>query len=115
MRTRYERWESPDAGVPAGEVWATVVPPDIAYVAYMTLVPYQRRGYAQEAMRALNAHLGARCGLQRLYAEISPANEASGALIGSLGFRAVDEAPKPTVATAADRLYCLELRGLAHR
>ena len=59
------------------------------FVAYMIARPYQRQGYAKEALVRLIDYLRRERRIRRFFAEISPANAASCALIRSLGFERV--------------------------
>ena len=55
-------------------------------IGYIVNKDYQRRGYAEEALRAVLAH-GFEAGLHRAYAECDPRNECSWHLLEKLGFR----------------------------
>lgn len=56
-------------------------------IGYRILPEYQRRGYAREAAAALIDYLVAEHGIHRIVAVAAAPNEASKALLRSLGFR----------------------------
>lgn len=67
-------------------------PPDdrgFVEVGYRTLAPYRRRGYAEEAVRALFAWAAESEGVDRFRASVSPTNEPSLSLVRKLGFAQV--------------------------
>ncbi len=67
----------------------STVRPAYALIAYMVFAPYQRRGYAREACRAIIDHVKTRFGTTVVRATIDPRNEASIALARSLGMTEV--------------------------
>lgn len=67
-------------------------PPDEtgrAEIGYMVVSAHRRRGYAEEAARALMSWASAEHGITRFRASISPGNVASLSLIRKLGFTQV--------------------------
>lgn len=63
-------------------------PPEdgIAEAGYTVFEPYRRRGYAEEALRALLAWATEVHGVHRFRASVSPTNDASLALVKKFGF-----------------------------
>ncbi len=72
-----------------GRVEATVKPDRTADIAYIVFAPFQRKGYAREACRALIEHLFEEHGVRTVAASIDVRNEASWRLIESLGLERV--------------------------
>jgi len=58
-----------------------------AMLGYLLAPPFWGQGLAREALRALTGHGFAALGLERIEAEVDPANAASRALLARLGFR----------------------------
>lgn len=58
-----------------------------ATLGYLLAPRFWGQGLAREALRALTGHGFAALGLERIEAEVDPANAASRALLGRLGFR----------------------------
>lgn len=93
-RVRWENWICREraSGRVAGDLQTTIfLHDDMALIAYMVYPPYQRRGFAREAVGELLRHLREAHGIHRARAEIGIANAASIALVESLGFRQVAE------------------------
>jgi RimJ/RimL family protein N-acetyltransferase len=106
LRDRFRRWER--RGPPSGtEVWlnyaireraaerycgtlqATVVPGDVAYVAYLVFAPLWGRGIATETCRELIRFVLESMGVQRVVAHVDTRNSRSIALLSQLRFRHV--------------------------
>ena len=64
---------------------------DAVEVGYSVFVPYRRRGYATEVVRALIGWASREHGIRRFIASISPENEPSLALASRLGFRHIGQ------------------------
>lgn len=77
-------------GTLAGTVQATIGPGPVAAVAWVIGVPWQGRGYAKEAVRALVEWLENR-GVTEIVAHIHPEHLASAAVAASAGLVATDE------------------------
>jgi [ribosomal protein S5]-alanine N-acetyltransferase len=106
LRQRYERWsrDMPYLGAPerwenwicvrrqdgtvTGEAQATYAGSTV-YVAYGIFVPFQRRGFAAEAIREVLRHARDIHGARLAKAEMAAANRASVALAEALGFARV--------------------------
>ncbi|GAB2573708.1 GNAT family N-acetyltransferase [Streptomyces capparidis] len=105
LRARYERWDA-GSGDPAtawlnwvihlreedrlaGTVQATVTP-EAAEVAWVVGAPWQGRGIAKEAARALVAWLGAQ-GVRTVVAHIRPDHLASSAVAAAAGLSPTGE------------------------
>jgi [ribosomal protein S5]-alanine N-acetyltransferase len=78
-----------EGGACVGVAEATVQGDGAAYIAYMVLVPFQRRGFAAEACGRLLGHLFGDYGAGVVVAEIDTRNTSSVALVEGLGFRRV--------------------------
>jgi RimJ/RimL family protein N-acetyltransferase len=107
LRARYERWargpaepdtawcnwvlrEAGAGGEPVGTVQATVHPvAGTAEVAWIVGTPWQGRGYAAEAARALVGWLAAK-GVRKVVAHIHPDHHASGAVAAAAGLVPTD-------------------------
>jgi len=76
-------------GTPVGTVEATVYPNRTAALAYMIFVPFQRRGYAREAVERVIERLIRDYGVDVVTAEIDTRNAASIAVIERIGFERV--------------------------
>jgi RimJ/RimL family protein N-acetyltransferase len=103
LRERYQRLErrrSPDGselwlnwagrqhnGAYVGLVEATVHADATAHVAYFVFAPFQRQGFAREALEAVLAHLKNDAGVPEARALLDTRNEASWRLLERLGFR----------------------------
>ncbi|WP_327331814.1 GNAT family N-acetyltransferase [Streptomyces anulatus] len=106
LRSRYERQSagSPDPGelwwnwvlrvradgVLAGYVQATVRGPR-AEIAWVIGTPWQGRGYASEAAKAVAAHLTEAGGVRELVAHVHPDHAASEAVAAAAGLRPTGE------------------------
>lgn len=106
LRLRYERWsrDVPYFGAPerwenwicmqrsdgaaVGEAQATYAGSSV-YIAYAIFIPFQRKGYAKEAMAQVVHHARDVHGARLAIAEMAVANRASIALAESLGFARV--------------------------
>ena len=62
---------------------------DAVEFGYQVFTPYQRRGYATEAARAVMAWARASFGVRRFVATVAPGNEPSLRVIARLGFAQV--------------------------
>ncbi|MCX5405888.1 GNAT family N-acetyltransferase [Streptomyces sp. NBC_00335] len=105
LRTRYARLVagSPDPAVTwcnwvvrldaedclTGTVQATVSG-EVAEIAWVIGTPWQRRGIAVEATRAMAEWLGAQAGVRRLIAHVHPDHTASAAVAARVGLAATD-------------------------
>ena len=108
LRAQFARWSAgPPGDVPdviAWENWAgmlhgtraavgtfqaTVMHGEPAMLAYGIFPPYQRQGFALEAMRSVVAHLAAAHGVERIGAEMDGRNVPSIALAKRLGLHEV--------------------------
>jgi ribosomal-protein-alanine N-acetyltransferase len=103
LRERYQRLEkrrSPDGtqlwlnwagrqhnGAYVGLVEATVLADATAQIAYFVFGPFQRQGFAAEAVAAVLAHLKNDAGVREVRALLDTRNEASWRLMERLGFR----------------------------
>ena len=58
-----------------------------AWIAFNAFAPYERRGYMTDGLHAVLRHAFGTLGLQRLEAEVQPANARSRALLTRVGFR----------------------------
>jgi ribosomal-protein-alanine N-acetyltransferase len=79
----------------AGYVQATVTPPDVASIAYVLFPEFWGKGYAREAVEAMNAHLAAHYGARDLRATVDVRNARSIALLERLGFSRSATGPGP--------------------
>ena len=97
---RLERRRSPDGtqlwlnwagrqhnGAYVGLVEATVTADATAQIAYFVFTPFQRQGFAREALEAVLAHLKTDAGVREARALLDTRNEASWRLLERLGFR----------------------------
>lgn len=105
LRTRYARLAagSPDPAVSwcnwvvrldaedclTGTVQATVSG-DVAEIAWVVGTPWQRRGIAVEATRAMVARLGSQAGVRTVIAHVHPGHTASAAVAARVGLTATD-------------------------
>ncbi|WP_327305586.1 GNAT family N-acetyltransferase [Streptomyces sp. NBC_01298] len=105
LRARYERLSagSPDPAVTwcnwvvrldaegclTGTVQATVTG-EVAEVAWVIGTPWQRRGIAVEATRAVIGWLGTRAGVHTVIAHVHPGHTASAAVAARVGLTATD-------------------------
>ncbi len=74
-------------GAYVGLVEATVHADATAHVAYFVFRPFQRQGFAAEAVEAVLAHLKSDVGVREARALLDTRNEASWRLLERLGFR----------------------------
>jgi ribosomal-protein-alanine N-acetyltransferase len=106
LRHRYQRWsyEMPYPGAPErwenwicmrrtddapiGEAQATYTDTTV-YIAYAIFVPFQRKGFAHEAMCEILDHAGDVHRCRTAIAEMAAGNRASVALAEALGFKRV--------------------------
>jgi RimJ/RimL family protein N-acetyltransferase len=101
---RLEARESPDSS----ELWLNwaarsgdayvglielTVASDCATIAYFIFTAWQRRGFAREACRAVLDSLGRRGAVRLVDATVDDRNEASLALLRSLGFQEIRRVP----------------------
>ncbi|MFI2200424.1 GNAT family N-acetyltransferase [Streptomyces sp. NPDC020192] len=100
-----------DAACLTGTVQATVTASDhgrVAAIAWVVGTPWQRRGFAKEAAKALVAWLGAH-GVRTLVAHIHPDHKASAAVATAVGLAPTDQWHdgerrwQLTIPTARDR------------
>jgi ribosomal-protein-alanine N-acetyltransferase len=103
MRERYRRLEArrstdgkalwlnwaarEESGSYVGVVEATVHADATAHVAYFVFRPFQRQGFAAEAVEAVLAHLKNDIGVREARALLDTRNEASWRLLERLGFK----------------------------
>lgn len=102
LRDRYRRLESRRSGdgselwlnwvgfsgaAPACLIEASVLPERVVQVAYFTFAPYQRQGYAREALEAVVGHLHKALSLTAARALLDTRNEASWRLLERVGFK----------------------------
>jgi RimJ/RimL family protein N-acetyltransferase len=91
-----ERWLNwivvPHGSGPVGFVQATIRTAGTAWIAYLLAPAVQGRGYASEAVAAMQAYLVERHGIDRFLACVEPGNRASIALLERRGLRAADAA-----------------------
>ena len=64
----------------------TATHPDASEVGYVLRAPFRRQGLMREALGLVVAFGFRRLGLTRIVARTGPANDASIALLGSIGF-----------------------------
>ncbi len=74
------------SGEPIGFVEASVVEPEMFYLAYVLIPTYWRQGYGSEASRALIEHVFTSYEVERAVVEMDVPNRSSVALAESLGF-----------------------------
>lgn len=84
----WENWICFLAGTetPVGGMQATLLPGNLANIAYLTYSDHQRKGYAREAAQTVIDHLREVHGIERVLADMSVHNEASIKVVESLGF-----------------------------
>jgi RimJ/RimL family protein N-acetyltransferase len=80
---------------PVGYLQATVVPPDVVYIAYVLGRQHWGRGYAREGVGAMLKTVFRHFEVARALAEIDTQNTASIALVEALGFRRIGTQPQP--------------------
>ncbi|MCB9616558.1 MAG: GNAT family N-acetyltransferase [Sandaracinus sp.] len=91
-------------------VQATVVPSGESTIAYEVYPPFQRRGFARAACRALIAHVFACWPVDAVHAYVDTRNVASYRLLESLGFRRVRSVPNADFfkgASSDEHVYAL--------
>lgn len=88
-REQWLNWvlRTPD-GALAGFVQATVLPTQVAWVAYVVGRAFWGRGWGVAATRAMMEELAAEHGVTRFIASVEEANTPSIGVLGRLGFRA---------------------------
>ena len=126
LRRRFERLAKPAR--PDGQLWlnfavrdrsadqyigyvqATVNADRSAHVAYFVFTPFQRRGYAREAVQCLLAHLFDACKSTSVQIEVDTRNEPSQRVAEALGFRREPgaQAALNAGAPALDYVYRLD-------
>ena len=96
----------PASGQPVGFVQATLVAPDIAWVAYLLASRCWGQGLARRATQAMLRHLVSQHGSRQFLATIEVDNLASAGLLQRLGFTLADaEQAQAHELTATERLY----------
>jgi RimJ/RimL family protein N-acetyltransferase len=97
-------------GIAVGYVQATIADAGaVAGIAWLIGVPWQGRGFAVEAVRALVAWLDRR-GIRTVVAHIRPDHQASGAVAARAGLEPTDEFDDD-----GERLWSSTLRGVDSR
>lgn len=76
---------------PVGGMQATILPGQVATIAYMFYADRQGQGYAREAAAAVIEHLRSGHGVRRVIAEMNTRNARSIRLAESLGFARAEE------------------------
>src|SRR6185436_10900328 len=74
-------------GAYVGLVEATVLANAVAQIAYFVFQPFQRQGFAAEAVEAVLTHVKSEAGVREARALLDTRNEASWRLMERLGFR----------------------------
>ncbi|GAC1659484.1 MAG: hypothetical protein NVS9B12_12730 [Vulcanimicrobiaceae bacterium] len=112
---RDELWENwvcflRESETPVGGMQATLLPGNIAHLAYVIYSKHQRQGYAREAGQAVLDHLRGVHGVKRVLADMNVENEASIKVVEALGFTRIEERSKvqPGHGSAANE-YVYEL------
>lgn len=97
--TGWENWVARlHDGRVAGLFQATHMRGDASLIAYSIVPPLWRQGYAREGVAAVIDHLVVDHGILHIFADISRENEASIALVQSLGFVQVSSGDEPRFA-----------------
>ena len=89
-----------------GYVQATLLEPDIAWIAFVFGRTHWGHGYASAATKAMIEHLELACGSRRFLAMVEAENARSISVLTRLSFRlATSEEAKPHDLTATEQLY----------
>ena len=116
---RNETWENwicflRGTQTPVGGMQATILPGQIATIAYMFYADRHGQGYAREAAAAVIEHLGSAHHVRRVIAEMNTRNARSIRLAESLGFVRVEEridVERGHGVAADEYVYELDLAG----
>ena len=101
-----------DGQAPIGYVQATVIEPDVAWVAYVVASAYWGRGVGFRATDAMLVHLQQRYGVRRFMATVASANQRSIRLLQRLGFQPATPSQAGAFAlTGTEQLFLLACPG----
>ena len=106
------------SAAPAGFVQATIREPDTAHVAYVLSPSHWRKGFGREALTALLDLVFERYRVERAIAEMDTRNEASIALVRSLGFvhvQTVKDVAELKGSSSDEHVFELRRAGWRHR
>jgi [ribosomal protein S5]-alanine N-acetyltransferase len=95
-------------------VQATVIQPDVAYIAYELASRYWRRGIGGSAVSAMLEELVSRYGVRTFVAVLKTNNFRSLALLLQQGFTQGSAAQAITYGAAADEMLMVKTMGRGH-